>query len=419
MDDCALPPKQGLYDPSHEHDACGIGFLAHIKNRKSHDIIRQGLGILCNLRHRGAVGADPLAGDGSGILIQIPGRVPARRSATGWASRCRQPGEYAVGMVFLPRDPDDPAGLHRRLHQGRPDGGPDRCSAGATCRPTTACWASASSRSSRSSARCSSSAAPSARDVDAFERKLFVIRKQVHHAIWDKGCRTPTSSTFRRCRPRTIVYKGMILAENLSTYYPDLQRRAAGLGAGAGAPAVLDQHLPVVEAGASVPLSLPQRRDQHAARQHQLDDGAPADDEVGAARRRPRQAVAADRRRRVGQRHLRQRARTAGGRRLLAAARDDDDDSRGVGRQPADGREAARLLRVPRGADGAVGRPGGGGLHRRAHDRRHAGPQRPAPGALRHHRRRPVRDVVGSRACCRSRRRRSSRSGGCSRARCS
>ncbi len=62
MRDCAPPPKQGLYDPGYEHDACGIGFLAHIKNRKSHDIIRGALGILCNLRHRGAVGADPLAG---------------------------------------------------------------------------------------------------------------------------------------------------------------------------------------------------------------------------------------------------------------------------------------------------------------------------------------------------------------------
>ena len=172
-------------------------------------------------------------------------------------------------------------------------------------------------------------------------------------------------------------------------------RRATGIGAGAGTPALFHQHLSVVEAGAPLPLPLPQRRDQHAARQHQLDDGAQGDDEVGAARRRPRQAVAADRRRRLGQRHLRQRARIAAGGRLQPAARDDDDDSRGVGRQPADGREAARLLRVPRGADGAVGRAGGGRLHRRPDDRRHPRPQRPAAGALRDHRRRSVRDVVG------------------------
>jgi glutamate synthase (NADPH/NADH) large chain len=65
-----LPPKQGLYDPSNEHDNCGLGFIADIKNRKSHEIVRQGLQILINLDHRGAVGADPLAGDGAGILIQ-------------------------------------------------------------------------------------------------------------------------------------------------------------------------------------------------------------------------------------------------------------------------------------------------------------------------------------------------------------
>ena len=70
----ATPPKQGLYDPANEHDACGIGFVAHIKNQKSHDIIRKGLEVLVNLDHRGAVGADPKAGDGSGILIQLPDR---------------------------------------------------------------------------------------------------------------------------------------------------------------------------------------------------------------------------------------------------------------------------------------------------------------------------------------------------------
>ncbi|MBS1213023.1 MAG: gltB, partial [Proteobacteria bacterium] len=67
----ALPAKQGLYDPRNEHDACGVGFIAHIKGKKNHDIVRQGLKLLKNLTHRGAVGADPLAGDGAGILIQV------------------------------------------------------------------------------------------------------------------------------------------------------------------------------------------------------------------------------------------------------------------------------------------------------------------------------------------------------------
>src|SRR6266511_2253204 len=101
MRNCA--PKQGLYDPRNEHDACGIGFLANIKNRKSHDIVRRGLDILCNLRHRGAVGADPLAGDGSGILIQLPDAF-LRAECERLSFVLPPSGEYAVGMVFLPRE---------------------------------------------------------------------------------------------------------------------------------------------------------------------------------------------------------------------------------------------------------------------------------------------------------------------------
>lgn len=73
--DSALPMRQGLYDPANEHDACGVGFVAHMKGQKSHSIVEQGLLILKNINHRGAVGADPLQGDGAGILIQIPDRL--------------------------------------------------------------------------------------------------------------------------------------------------------------------------------------------------------------------------------------------------------------------------------------------------------------------------------------------------------
>ena len=93
-EDVASAAARGLYDPSHEHDACGVGFVAHIAGRKSHDIVTQGLKILENLDHRGAVGADPLMGDGAGILIQIPDdfyRAEMRRSA----SRCRRPANTA------------------------------------------------------------------------------------------------------------------------------------------------------------------------------------------------------------------------------------------------------------------------------------------------------------------------------------
>src|SRR6201985_2338382 len=99
-----LPPKQGLYDPRHEHDSCGGGFVANIKGSKSHGIIGQGLQLLINLDHRGAVGADPLVGDGAGILIQIPDAL-----LRDWAAKSGlmlpPPGEYAVAMCFLPQEP--------------------------------------------------------------------------------------------------------------------------------------------------------------------------------------------------------------------------------------------------------------------------------------------------------------------------
>ena len=158
--------------------------------------------------------------------------------------------------------------------------------------------------------------------------------------------------------------------------------RAADLGDGAGASALLDQHLPVVEAGASLSHGRPQRRDQHAARQRQLDGGAAGVGLLAAVRRRDLQAVADLLRGPVRHGLLRQRARVPGDGRLQPGARRHDADPRGVGRQSADGFQAARVLRVSRLPDGAVGRPGGDGLHRRPPDRRHARPQRPAAGAL-------------------------------------
>ena len=98
-----LPERQGLYDPRNEHDACGVGFVANIKGRKSHDIIRQGLKILVNLDHRGAVGADPLVGDGAGCLIQTPDKL-LRHWASGQGINLPPAGRYGVAMCFLPRD---------------------------------------------------------------------------------------------------------------------------------------------------------------------------------------------------------------------------------------------------------------------------------------------------------------------------
>src|SRR5437660_7452319 len=103
--DSGVPAAFGLYDPALDKDSCGVGFIADIKGRKSHKIVQDALQILCNLEHRGAVGADPRAGDGAGILVQIPHKFFARKAAAlGFALPA--PGHYAVGSVFMPRDPD-------------------------------------------------------------------------------------------------------------------------------------------------------------------------------------------------------------------------------------------------------------------------------------------------------------------------
>ena len=103
--DPGLPARQGLYDPKNEKDSCGVGFIADMKNVKSHAIVEQGLAILRNLAHRGAVGADPMMGDGCGILVQIPHRFFAEEcAALGIA--LPEPGQYGVGHLFMPRDKD-------------------------------------------------------------------------------------------------------------------------------------------------------------------------------------------------------------------------------------------------------------------------------------------------------------------------
>ena len=181
-----LPQRQGLYDPRNEHDACGVGFVANIKGRKSHEIIGRGLEILVNLDHRGAVGADPLVGDGAGCLIQMPDRAAARLGATGGRRICRRPADYAVAMCFLPREAaardyrDPPFREVRRQVEGqtlvgwrdvptdidRPGQDGDRADAGDP------------PGDRRRAARGSS-------DQDAFERKILAIRKQTAESAGD------------------------------------------------------------------------------------------------------------------------------------------------------------------------------------------------------------------------------------------
>ncbi len=207
-----------------------------------------------------------------------------------------------------------------------------------------------------------------------------------------------TTSATTPCRCRAARSSTRACSSPISSaVLPRPASPALRLGDGARAPALLHQHLPVVEARPPLPHGRPQRRDQHAARQRELDGGAAGLRVLAAVRPRHHQALADLLRGPVRHRLLRQRARVPGAGRLQPRARGDDADPGGLGRQSADGCQAPRLLRVSRLPDGAVGRPGRHGLHRRAPDRRHARPQRLAAGALSRHRRRPRHHVVGGR----------------------
>ena len=216
-----LPPKQGLYDPAHEHDSCGIGFVADIKNRKSNEIVRKGLEILRNLTHRGAAGADPLSGDGAGILIQLPDRL-LREECQALGISLPPVGEYGVGMIFLPRDEGARIACENTLEALI-------ASEGQSCigwrdLPTDNSWLSEAVREIEPLIRLVFvGRGGNCPDVDAFERKLYVIRKQIHRAVregelaGDEAFYVPTMSA------RTICYKGMMLADRVHLYYLDLQ----------------------------------------------------------------------------------------------------------------------------------------------------------------------------------------------------
>ncbi|MET0090025.1 MAG: glutamate synthase large subunit [Candidatus Thiodiazotropha sp.] len=213
----ALPPKQGLYDPAHEHDACGVGFVANIKGIKTHKTVQQGLGILERLTHRGAVGADPKAGDGAGILIQIPDEF--FRAEAGF--ELPPVGDYAIGMVFLPQNSASRAIAEETVESfvkgegqqllGWRDVPVNNQGLGYSVIPTEPVVRQVFVGRG---ADCA--------DQDAFERKLFVIRKQIENKIENSELEGKNDFYFASFSSRTLVYKGMLLANQVGEYYLDL-----------------------------------------------------------------------------------------------------------------------------------------------------------------------------------------------------
>ncbi|TCT22030.1 glutamate synthase large subunit [Thiobaca trueperi] len=212
----ALPPAQGLYDPANERDACGVGFVCHIKNQKSHAIVRQGLEILERLNHRGAVGADPKAGDGAGILVQIPDAF--FRAVLD--VELPPAGDYGVGMVFLPKDESARRTIEETVTRMLEEGGQtvlhwrdvpvDNSDLGLSVLP--------SEPMVRQVFIARGANCP---DQDAFERKLFLIRKRMDNQIRESSANS-SAYYMVSMSSRTINYKGMLLADQVGRYYRDL-----------------------------------------------------------------------------------------------------------------------------------------------------------------------------------------------------
>ena len=214
------PEGQGLYDPANERDACGLGFIAHIKGRKDHAIIEHGLRILENLTHRGATGADPLQGDGAGILIQLPDLF-FRRACGKLGITLPAIGQYGVGMVFLPQEPASRMACEQEIERAIQAEG--QLLLGWRDVPTDDSGLSPRTKEVEPVIR-QVFVARGSRDVDqdAFERKLYIIRKRAGHAIQSLHLRHGREFYVPSFSTRTITYKGMLLAKQVGEYYPDL-----------------------------------------------------------------------------------------------------------------------------------------------------------------------------------------------------
>jgi len=215
------PAKQGLYDPWFEHDACGVGFVADLKGRASHDLVRKGIQVLENLDHRGAAGSEPNTGDGAGILIQVPHAfcVDVAKKA-----RITLPavGHYGTGLVFLPRNATQRRKVEEKIAAVVQSEGLE-CLGWRTV-PTDNASLGETAKASEPFIRQLFIGRPAELTTElAFERKLYVVRKRAGAEVRSEGLLGADVVYFPSLSSRTMVYKGMLLTTQLATYFPDLQ----------------------------------------------------------------------------------------------------------------------------------------------------------------------------------------------------
>lgn len=212
------PAKQGLYKPSNERDACGVGFVAHIKGNKSHDIVQKGLELLTNLTHRGATGYDPKLGDGAGLLMQLPDAF-MRKEAAKLNINLPAAGQYAVGNVFLPQTANNREACEALFTKIIAE--ESQTLLGWRDVPVDNSNIAQAARDVEPTMRQVFIASTGA-DQNVFERKLFVIRKRIEHAVRALDQIDNAAFYMPSLSSRTIVYKGMLLANEVGVYYKDL-----------------------------------------------------------------------------------------------------------------------------------------------------------------------------------------------------
>ena len=324
---CTARPRPtepvGLYDPSYEHDACGVAFVARLDGEPSHETVQRAIVALENLEHRGAAGADPNTGDGAGILLQLPdellrglvgddlpppGPLRRRRSAS-----CPRTTSAAPSSRRCSTEHGRGRGPARRRLARRPGRQGLRRHHRQLLRAATSSssWSAAATRS------CA-------------ERPGRVRAQALRDPPRGRAGRRARTSSCPSFSSRTIVYKGMLTAPQLLGYYPDLQDERAKTALALVHSRFSTNTFPSWELAHPYRYDRPQRRDQHAARQRQLDARPRVAARLRAVRRRPREGAADRAPGRLGLGDVRQRARAARARGPLAPARGDDDGPRGL-----------------------------------------------------------------------------------------
>ena len=284
-----MPDPQGLYDPRNEHDACGMGFVASVRGEKSHTIIVKGLEVLMNLTHRGACGCDPETGDGAGMLIQIPHKFFARECAQA-RLHSPAPGRVRRRAWYSSRSKSIRAFSAKASSNASCRKKASRFSAGAI-RPSRA-PRSAASRAARSPTSSRSLSAVRTRmDEDAFERKLYVVRKRTEVEICQSDIEDKDMFYIPSLSCRTIVYKGLLLAPQIANFYRGTVRSRSESALCLVHQRFSTNTFPSWQLAHPYPIHRPQRRDQYAARQRELDARPPVDARLATVRRRHQEAV--------------------------------------------------------------------------------------------------------------------------------